>query len=105
MQDHRIAAAELLDARRARDAIFGADRDGFGEPGWELLLFLLAQDGADTTEADLAAAISAPSTTVALYVRWAVSRDLMATEDETVRLSDRGRALMCAYFEKRGGKI
>lgn len=103
--DHRLAAAELLDARRARDAIFGADRDGFGEPGWEMLLFLLAQDRAGATEADVAAGIGAPATTVALYARWAVSRGLAQSEGDEVRLSDRGRALMCAYFETQRGDV
>lgn len=103
MDDHRLAAAELLAARRARDEIFGANRDGFGEPGWDMMLYLLAQDDAGVSEEDLAAAIGAPMTTVALYARWASSRGLVEPTGEMVRLSDGGRALMCAYFDNQRG--
>lgn len=95
------AAARELAARRARDAVFGADRDGFGEPAWDMLLALFAEQigACGMTKTAAIAASAVPVTTAELYVTWLVSRGFATEAGARVQISDRGRGLMTAYLE------
>ena len=95
--DLRTAAAELLAARRARDAAFGDDQDGFGEPAWDMLLHLTAYDGA-AREDELLTAGGAP-VIASRYLTWLTSRQLVARQSDIVSLAPRGCELMEHYLD------
>lgn len=92
---HIDAAAQLYASRRARDEMFGFDRDGFGEPGWDMLLALAAWG--PMTAVDLADKASGPNAET--YIAWLISRRLITGDGETISLGDRGRAMLTAYLE------
>ncbi|TCP66293.1 hypothetical protein C8J43_10513 [Sphingomonas sp. PP-CE-1G-424] len=75
--------------------MFGADRDGFGEPGWDMLLALAAWG--PMTSVDLADKASGPNAET--YIAWLVSRRLISRDGETICLADRGRAMLTGYLE------
>lgn len=102
-------AARLYAARKTRDEIFGADRDGFGEPSWDMLLLLASADaqGRNVLEDELRLSAGVPTDIAGTYQEWLVSRELAIREIEQTadqtgfRLSDRGRELMAAYLERQ----
>jgi hypothetical protein len=96
---HIEAAAQLYASRRARDEMFGTDRDGFGEPGWDMLLALVAWGS--MTSIDLADKASGPNAET--YIAWLRSRRLIVRAGDTVSLGDRGRTLMLAYLDTEIG--
>jgi predicted transcriptional regulator len=94
-----LAAAQLYTLRRARDEVFGFDREGFGEPGWDMLLTIVVRN--ELSVEDLIFAAAAPVPIATTYLDWLVSRELVArTERETVVLAERGRALMVQYLDR-----
>ncbi len=92
---HIDAAARLYASRRVRDEMFGTDRDGFGEPGWDMLLALAAWG--PMASADLAGKASGPN--VETYIAWLISRRLISKEQDMICLGDRGGAMMVAYLD------
>ena len=97
---HIDAAAQLYASRRARDEMFGADRDGFGEPGWDMLLALAAFG--PMASADLAEKASGPNAET--YIAWLISRRLIAQDGDTISLGDRGQGFMLAYLDREAGR-
>lgn len=107
--DRARIAAELYADRRERDRIFGDARDGFGEPGWDMLLRLyVAEAGgrapcedALLSDAGVERALAEP------FLLWLCSFGLCEVgggEDparRTVRLQERGRAMMELYLDRR----
>lgn len=91
------AAAALLRARRHRDAIFGADRDGFGEPAWDMLLALTAAGGAMPAD-ELVAASCFTEGSSRLFVQWLASRQLVAIDGGEVSLAQRVQAAMTSVL-------
>ncbi|WP_295560578.1 hypothetical protein [uncultured Sphingomonas sp.] len=98
--DHRAIAAELLRARRVRDAIFVAELEGFGEPAWDMLLYLLAQGG--TAAEQLLVEASGKSPVIAeRYIMWLCSRSLVERlGGGVVRLTAHGEAQMTKYLDE-----
>ncbi len=94
----RSAAAALLRERRERDAVFGAYRDGFGEPAWEILLVLAAGEDRNVLPQDVMAGVHATAETADIYLRWAMSQDLVVRDGDHVRMSERAAALMTIYL-------
>lgn len=97
--DHRAIAAELLRARRVRDAIFVGELEGFGEPAWDMLLYLLAQGG--TAAEHLLVEASGKSPVIAeRYIMWLCSRSLVERPDGgVVRLTAHGEVRLSKYLE------
>ena len=102
----RIRAAQIMKARRLRCGRFASAM--FGEPAWEMLLALYAHDwtGARFTSATLANHIGQPSSTGARWIAFLALEELIVREDHPtdrrrvfISLSDKGRALLDAYFE------
>lgn len=105
------AAGRLFAARRARDEIFGDDRNGFGEPAWDMLLMLASVDMAgDAVAHDVLVQSASVSASVAsTYVDWLLSRELVIRDISQpsqpcagYRLSDCGRERLAAYLERAG---
>lgn len=93
---HKAAAELLYTSRRTRDKVFGADCEGFGEPGWDMLLALAAFGPMVAVNLFHHAAGPNPGT----YLNWLVSRELVArTERDTVEIAERGRALLVQYLD------
>lgn len=98
----------MLRAKRRRDAIFAGE--GFGDPGWDLLLELYSVDLAKaqiaTSELGKAASI-APSTALRWLGQLEQSGLIVRARDDAdkrrmfVRLSPKGLALMREYFGQR----
>jgi len=103
--DHRAIAAELLRARRARDAIFVGELEGFGEPAWDMLLYLLAQGGTATEQ--LLVEASGKSPVIAeRYIMWMSSRCLTERCDAgVVRLTSHGEARLAEYIEHEARSV
>lgn len=106
-KEHAAVAAGLLDARRARDAIFGADADGFGEAAWDMLLALTVQDaqGLALSADALMTASAVPADIAERYLQWLSSRQLVDAKAGGYGLTERGRGLMAAYLDREGGII
>lgn len=95
------AARHLYAARRERDAIFGEDSGGFGEPGWDMLLLLFAADadGARVTVPELLASVPFSAAVAPRYVEWLTSRRLaIQTNAGDIVIADRGRELLIEYL-------
>lgn len=102
--EHARQASRLRQARRLRDNVFAEQRDGFGEPGWDLLLALSAHDDDDRplTGPDLLAAAGISHEIAKRYLDWLASAGLITRIEDTpaiVVLSDRGRKLMTDYLD------
>lgn len=96
--DLRAAARRLYDTRRDRDAMFGEDACGFGEPAWDMLLLLFAADR-PVPIAELLAGAGAAAATSSRYVEWLTSRRLAVLgTDSTALIADRGRVLMTDFL-------
>lgn len=103
---HIAAAARIYTSRRARDLVFGADRVGFGEPGWDMLLTIVAAgDSAALSEDDLVVASATPDEIARPYFGWLASSGLVASVPDTedpqrakVTLTKRGEELMTTYL-------
>lgn len=97
--DLRAAARQLYEARRDRDAIFGEDACGFGEPAWDMLLLLFAADR-PVAITELLAGAGASTVTSSRYVEWLTSRRLAVLGDDgAVLIDDRGRGLMTEFLQ------
>ncbi|WP_332787356.1 hypothetical protein [Sphingomonas sp. GB1N7] len=102
--EHARLAARFRQARRLRDNVFAEQRDGFGEPGWDLLLALSAHDDDDRPlpAPDLLAAAGVSHEIAKRYLDWLASAGLITCNDDTpmvVALSERGRKLMTDYLD------
>lgn len=96
-----LMAERLYSSRRARDEAFGAD--GFGEPAWDMLLWVCAHEG-DGTELTVGAVLAAGvtrATIAAPYLDWLVTRDLVTIGADRVGLSERGRAKMAEFADQQ----
>ncbi|WP_156363739.1 hypothetical protein [Sphingomonas sp. Leaf357] len=87
-----------------RDNVFAELRDGFGEPGWDLLLALSAHDLDDRplAEPDLLAAAGVSHRIAKRYLDWLASSGLIIRTEGAptiVALSERGRKLMTDYLD------
>ncbi|RXD05549.1 hypothetical protein EQZ23_10850 [Sphingomonas sp. UV9] len=101
---HTAASSQLYDARRLRDEVFGFDREGFGEPGWDMMLALTARG--EMSAEDLAASASAPAPIAATYLDWLMSRELVTRCDpKKIALAERGRSLMLTYLDRQAGRV
>lgn len=104
-EQHGAAAARLFDARRLRNAIFGVESDGFGEPGWDMLLALTILDakGLPLSRETMLSSSAVPAAIAERFLQWLSSRALIATSGQSggdYVLTQRGRALMAAYLEQ-----
>jgi hypothetical protein len=96
-----MMADRLYRARRARDEAFGAD--GFGEPAWDMLLWILAHegDGTELTVDAVLAAAATPATIARPYLDWLATRDLVSMEPP--ELTPRGRRELTRYLQSQTG--
>lgn len=95
-------ASQLLDARRARDAVFDGYGDGFGEPAWDtlLLLFCAHAEGQGLVPiADVVAETNSPEQIAKAYIRWLETQDLVAVNGTDVVLTVRATGLMMKYLK------
>lgn len=93
------AAAELYRMRRARDRILGSDLGG--EPGWDMLLALYAEEPSKLPVSSVCYASSVPPTTAMRWIgvleeQGLVQRVTHHRDNNLILLSltDKGRALM-----------
>ena len=95
-------ASQLLDARRARDAVFDGYGDGFGEPAWDTLLLLfcaLARGQGAVPVADVVAETNSPERTSMAYLGWLETQDLVVVNGTGVGLAARATSLMMKYLK------
>lgn len=102
--EHARLAARFRQARRLRDTVFAEQRDGFGEPGWDLLLALSAHDADDRplSGPDLLAAAGISRQVAKRYLEWLESAGLIKCTEGAptiVTLSEQGRKLMTEYLD------
>ncbi|WP_294292652.1 hypothetical protein [uncultured Sphingomonas sp.] len=103
-------AAKIFADRRKRDELFGRYSAGLGEPAWDMLLLLYADDaaGAVMRAGPLVAACGQAPEIVLPYLGWLKSQRLVDLQglgeiaDAPVTLLDQGRGLMDAYLERTG---
>ena len=102
-------ARTILENRRKRDAIFGAQM--FSEPAWEILLTLYAdQPGRRHTQSTVIDASGTSKTTALRWIDYLLDQDLVRREDHPtdkrqkfVSLSGKGRELLELYLSETGG--
>lgn len=99
-------ARRLYDSRRMRDELFGEERDAFGEPGWDMLLWLYAHGDTPATEDDLLAAARMREDTAVRYLQWLLARELIVAVAigggvSAYRLTQRGEEIMTVYLERQ----
>ena len=101
-------ARRLLENRRKRIAIFGAQM--FAEPAWDMLLLLfLSGRGRRQTQSSLCELSGASRSTAMRWIEFLAGRGLVRREDHPtdkrhnfVSLTEKGRHLLDLYLSKTG---
>jgi DNA-binding MarR family transcriptional regulator len=101
-------ARRLLESRRKRIAIFGAQM--FAEPAWDMLLLLyLSGRGRRQTQSSLCELSGASRSTALRWIEFLAARDLVRREDHPtdkrrnfVSLTEKGRYLLDLYLSETG---
>ncbi len=95
-------AAAVLASRRLRNEVFATFVDGFGEPAWDMLLYLFveAAKGRTLVPADeLVEATPNDGEIVRVYIKWLASKSLTEGADN-VCLAPSGRDLIIDYLRR-----
>jgi len=111
LEEPQDIAAEAYQARRMRDACFGADAILFGEPAWDILLALYSArtDGREISISTACSAAKVPNTTALRHLGNLEARGMIVrradSEDRrrsTVRLSDKASVMMRDWLDRYG---